>query len=383
MKSHKKVVSVGASLCLVAAALVISSVTVSSAAAKPTKPKIPVPAALKAALSEPTWAEVLKADHFAPLATKPPTGVSFYFIYSGLGSGVYIQAAFQQAATDLGWNFTTLTYNGANPASIEPLFLTAINAGAKAIVYDGENISQLTSVFAAAQAAHVAILTHFNTDPENATNNALETQTFNDQIDTAAISKIAGEEIEQLLGKHAHIVVVGTNAISTVDTVDALYQSDLKLGCPGCSTATLNVPVGDFGSANTSQDVITYLRLHPSTNFVFFSYGLSESGLRSALNNAGFKKVLIGGNSANASNNAELVYGADSFWVEEPYDLAAWVEVDAIARLVEGGNVAQYSADSYPVWVVTKGHIPFNVTQNPVWPRGFEAGFLSLWKASS
>jgi len=348
-----------------------------------TKKPASVPADLKAALVEPTMATVAKQEHITALPSPAPTGKNLYYIYAGLGSGQIIQAAFTAAAAAIGWNFHVLTYSSANPASIQPLFLQAINAGANGIAYDGIDVTQISTALALAKTDNIPIITHFSADAETAANNALFTQHFNNQIDTPAIGKIAGEEIEQVVGNNSHVVVVGTNGITTVDVIDQLYQSSIKTGCGQCSVDILNLPVADFGSANDNADIISYLRLNPKTNFVFFSYGLSESNLRSALNNAGFSKVRIGGNSANPSNNAELVYGADSFWIQEPYWYVAWLDVNSFAESMEGGNIAAQSTFAYPVWLTTKGHIKFNVTTTPIWPLGMEKTFLTDWHVAS
>ena len=393
MKAPFKLSIISASLIvlsLLAAACSSSSTSGTSTSTSTTTPSTTSPsttstaaAALAPYLKAPTMSEVLSEYHWSALSSAPPRNDSLYYIYAGLGPGQIISAALRSAAQALHWKYTVLTYNAANPVTMNSAFLQAVSAGATAIESDGVTAAQVASGLAAAKAHHVQVSMEFDTDPVNSADNALFHQVGNAEILDVAVGKASALEIEAEVGKNANVAVVGTSGVTEVDLASQSLISGIQAACSTCTVSFLNVPATQFLTGSGNPYVVTYLRTHPKTNFLFYSYGLGEANTRAALNAAGFNKVLIGGHDPEPGNNAAIATGADAFWVQEPFAYVAWLQCDAFARGFTGGDPGIHNTESLPIWIVNKSNLNFNTSVLPNFPLGYTTAFSQLWRVSS
>src|ERR1700712_604734 len=144
-----------------------------------------------------------------PLSAKPPTGKSVYFLSDGTPIRQDISTGISSATDVLGWKTTVLTYDISNPVSINSAMLSAVNAGADAIVFAAVDAAAITEGLKAAQDKGIIVI-------GDATGNALGTAGITAEVNSAGTAgadwgKLIGLGIaadSERSGQAAHVVEV-------------------------------------------------------------------------------------------------------------------------------------------------------------------------------
>ena len=94
-----------------------------------------------------------------PLPSKAPSGKSIIFVSNGLAATERIATGVHEAADAIGWSYSEIHFDAANPATLESALLTALAKKPSAVTEAGSPQSTFgTSTIAAYKAANVPII---------------------------------------------------------------------------------------------------------------------------------------------------------------------------------------------------------------------------------
>jgi hypothetical protein len=148
--------------------------------------------------------------------------------------------------------------------------------------------------------------------------------------------------------------------------------------CPSCGYASIDVPLTQL--ANAPSVIVSYLRSHPSVNYLALSVADAlDTGLPAALSAAGLSDVKIVGEGGGPTDFAYLANGQELALVPFDYYASDSQMIDALARHFAGVPVQM---TALPLWMITKSNLPSNYTQ--LFPNvlNYKSQFLKLWSKS-
>jgi ABC-type sugar transport system substrate-binding protein len=349
-----------------------SSAAATTSAASATKAQ----AALAPYLKAPTALTVT-----TPLSARPPTGKTVYFLSDGIPISQQISTGIQGASAVLGWNSKVITWNPSNPASINSAMLTAVNAGADAIVFPATDAAALSGGLAAAAQKGVIVI-------GDATGNPAGTAGITAEVNSALTAGVTWGKLIGLgiaadaekAGQTAHVVNVTAPVYATVlKPTDDSEAATLKTYCAQCTFNTLDISAQDLFAGKTPQLVVSYLQSHPDTTAISVrATGLLQPGLTTALKAAGMSKIKVYGDVPLAPQLAELKAGTAAGYAVDPLAVTGWMCVDAIARQLVDKDGAVYTTADTPQWWLTQS-TDFDPSAVPLIPLDYEAQFKKMW----
>lgn len=306
-----------------------------------------------------------------PINGTVPAGKKVAFISCG-AAGCDAQApVIQQAAGDLGWTATTISTNGS-PAQVQNAIETAIRQGADVVVLDAVNRASVATQISEMQAKGIAFVTCCSTDPVG--NGILFNTSTSDQ------NTGIGQDIADLItadgGGKANTLYVNISAFAILQSLgDGLKQAYTQ-ECPGCSYDTIDIPLTALGK-DVSDRIVSYLRAHPSVNYVALSTSESlVAGLPAALSAAGLAgKVKIVGQGGNTTVFQYIANGQMLGTVPFDFFTVDYLMLDAAVRNFTGQSIAMTPP---PHWVVTKDNLPTSTQLFPV-VADYRTQFMKLW----
>jgi ABC-type sugar transport system substrate-binding protein len=308
-----------------------------------------------------------------PVGKAIPSGKKIAFISCGAAPCILQGNIVAEAASALGWTSNTIGTDGS-PTQIQGAYETAIRQGVDAIVTTAALRAEIEAQIPQLEAKHIVVSDASSTDPISPPfiyNTSTAAQNAN-------IGKyLAAEIVANSKGK-ANVLYVNLPAYTILAPLGASLQSYLKQWCPSCGYSSIGVPI--TGLANASSLIVSYVRSHPSVNYVALSVADAlDPGLPAALSAAGLTNVKIVGQGGSPTSFGYMANGQELALV--PYDFYSvdYMMVDALARHFTGVPV-QLTAP--PLWLMTKSNLPSNYKQ--VFPIvvNYKSQFEKLWGKS-
>jgi ribose transport system substrate-binding protein len=312
-----------------------------------------------------------------PLSKRPPVGKKVVFMDGGLPPCQILSQGLASAAKALGWSYSSMSYDDANPATLVSGLQSAISDGANVVVVQATPIAEYEQVLPAARAKGVLVIDQASSNTAVPGIAALiDNNNANAQRYGAAL---AAETISSAHGSVVHAAIVTAPLFATIlqGTVTA-YQDSLMKDCTKCAVATIQIPASDVLTGGDAKDIVSFLQTHTDTNYVMFGSSLLDVGTRAALDSAGYSSVKIVGNDALNSDVSELRSGQATAWIDEPLGVDGWMSLDAAARAMTGGNAAVYDNRPEPDLMLTsKSHFSGSVL--PEFPTNYQQQFEKMW----
>lgn len=311
------------------------------------------------------------------LPRRPPTGKEVVFLNSGVPPDQLFSEGLAAASKVLQWSYSSVSYSQANPATFISAFESAIQNGANVIVVSATSSSEYQQVLPAARAKGVLVI------DQASSNSALPGVTA--LIDNSAANAglwgtaLAAETLANARGAAVHAAIVTAPLFATIlQQTNTAYENALMRKCRHCTVGTIAIPAGDVLTGGDAKDVISYLQIHPDTNYLFFATSLLDVGTRSALSAAGMSAVKIIGQNALSPQVTELQNGQATAWLDEPLVVDGWMALDAAARAMTGGGASAYNDAPEPVWMLTADRKPSG-TSLPEVPLNYQDKFKRMW----
>ena len=305
-----------------------------------------------------------------PVGNSIPTGKKLVFISCGAPECELQGKIVAQAAALLGWKSSTIATDGS-PTSIQGAYETAMRQGVSAIVTTAALRAEIEAQIPQLEAKHIVVSDASSTDPIAAPfiyNTSTTAQ-------NGAIGKyLAAEIVANSQGK-ANTVYVNLPQYSILGTLGQSFKQYYQQWCRGCGYATVDVSLTQI--ANAPNIIVSYLRSHPSVNYVALSVADAlDNGLPAALSAAGLSHVEIVGQGGGPTDFQYLANGQELALVPFDYYSVDYMMIDALARHFAGTPV-QLTAP--PLWLMTKSNLPASHTQ--LFPDivDFQGQFEKLW----
>ncbi len=305
-----------------------------------------------------------------PVGKTIPTGKKIAFISCGVSVCQLQSQIVAQAAKTLGWSTATINTTGT-PTSVLAAYDTAMRQGVDAVVTTAALRAEIASKLPALQSKGIVISDCCSTDSVAAP--------FIYNTDTPSqdgpIGKwLAAEVVADSKGK-ANTLYVNIPAFTVLSTLGTEFKSAYQQYCSSCGYASIDVSLTQLAQAPNL--IVSYLRSHPSVNYVALSVADElDSGLPAALSAAGLSHVKIVGQGGGPTDFQYLASGQELALVPFDYYNVDYQMVDALARHFAGVSV---QLTPPPMWLVTKANLPSS--HSSLFPNvpDYQSQFLKIW----
>ena len=305
--------------------------------------------------------------------TKPiPKGLTIDFIPCGSPECTLEGNIVKQAAAAVGWN-TVILSNDGTPQGDKAAFTQAVRNKAAAILYTAIPASTFSSLLPQLKANGTFISTCCVTDavgPSTGIGYAIDIP--------AQVGPVGGSQAAWVAANSkdtADSVFVNIPAFAILASQATDYKSGMATYCPTCKVDEIDVALANLSTAPST--IVSYLRAHPSVDYVVASTDAITIGLPAAIKAAGLNNVKIVGQGATPTNIQYLHSGQEAADVAFPYYDVMYAMVNAAIQDKAGMTVAPSVAP--PAWLLTPQNAPNTTAQ--VFPvvSTYQSQYQALW----
>ncbi|MBV9203903.1 MAG: hypothetical protein JO037_00535 [Actinobacteria bacterium] len=305
--------------------------------------------------------------------TKPiPKGQTIDFIPCGSPECTLEGNIVKQAAASVGWN-TVILSNDGTPQGDKAAFAQAVRNKAAAVLYTAIPASTFASQLPALQANGTFLSTCCVTDAVGSSTG------IGYLIDgPAEVGPVGGAQAAWVAADSkdkADSVFVNIPAFAILASQATYYKTGMATYCPTCKVDELDIALANL--SNAPSTIVSYLRAHPSVNYVVASTDAVTIGLPAAIKAAGLSNVKIVGQGATPTNIQYLHSGQEAADVAFPYYEVMYSMVNAAIQDKAGMPVTPSVAP--PKWLLTPQNAPTITSQ--VFPvvTDYQAQYKTLW----
>jgi ribose transport system substrate-binding protein len=286
-----------------------------------------------------------------PIDKPIPEGKKITYISCGVEACAVQGDILAEGGAILGWDVKTINTDGS-PERVNGAFESAIRDGADAVILQAASKAALEKPLADAKKAGVEFVTCCSVDPPGTYLVNTGTVEQGGRIGEMHAAKM----IVDSNGK-ANVLVVDLSAFQILGEVANKFKSTLEELCPDCKHDTIDIPLTAIGK-DVPDRVVSYLRSHPDTNYVFLIEGALAPGVQAAMQAAGLAdKVKISAQGGNEQTHLELAEG-DPWLALTPAQLYSYDynELDGLARKFAGVDVEESEVPD--LWLMTPDTVP-------------------------
>jgi ribose transport system substrate-binding protein len=314
-----------------------------------------------------------------PVSKPVPTGLHVVLVHLPFAQSISMLKGLKEASAVLDWTVDDLTYDPANPATLESTLETALSKKPDAILTTGALITQLGSFIPKAQAAGIPLIPTFT--PEAGQKGVYPV--INTAAQYAYHSKILTETLLAQAAEAGDTPNVLEITVPEVAAILAPIQKGVKQSlsqhCPNCKFHVLNVSLADLFAGASSHQVVSYLQSHPDVKYVISDSGQIGTGLNEAIAAAGLTDVKTYGIEASDVQIKELTRGAKGAWTVGSFVVDGWILADQVARVVVGDPTDVWT-DAHTGYVATSQNAgDIQDPTDPMFPANFKDEFTALW----
>jgi ribose transport system substrate-binding protein len=310
------------------------------------------------------------------LPSAPPKGKSLiYLVQASVPTTIAIGKAAGAAAKAVGWKFSEISYDPANPATLQTAFATALLKHPTAVGVTGIDPSDYASTLANYKKAGVPIIVTSGV-PIAITKPLI-----------GLVDDSRADEAEALASWFAtdsdgtgQALLAHVTGFPSLDAVVADFSTDVKTLCPGCKVNFVDVPISEVEQGQESGLVVSALRSNPNDKYLIFDDGDFATGINSALSAANLTGIKIAGLNMQPDEASALRAGTQSAWTADNNSLTGYDIVDLAVRSAEG--VPETTNDETEA---TQLMTPSNIGSISVWNQPTDAlqQYEKLWKVST
>jgi hypothetical protein len=309
-----------------------------------------------------------------PVGKAVPAGKKVVYISCGISVCQLQGQIVAQATKALGWTTSTITTDGT-PTSVQSAYDTALRQGANAIVTTAALRAEIASKLPLLQMKGVVVSDCCSTDPV-ASPFIYNTST----PPQAAVGGryLAAEVVADSKAK-ANTLYVNIPAFTILSSLGSEFKTAYSQYCPTCGYSSIDVSLTQLATAPNL--IVSYLRSHPSVNYVALSVANQlDTGLPAALAAAGLSQVKIVGQGGGPTDFQYVANGQELALVPFDYYNVDYQMVDALARHFAGVPV---QLTPPPMWLVTKANLPS--AHSSLFPNvaNYQSEFMKLWGKTS
>lgn len=309
-----------------------------------------------------------------PAIKKPvPTGKEIAFIYCGVSECQTLAEATKKAAAVLGWKVKVIATNGT-PTSVKEAWTSAVRLHPTAVIATSFPTELYASELNELKQMHIPVFNYATTDPgPNGNVTVRQGSPSQQRPQGRALAALA---VTYTKAK-ANTLFVTVPAYSILEDNNKGFEEAYKEWCKACELHSLALPVTDVGTSAGTSLIVSYLRSHPSVNFVAFDLDAAAVGLPAALKAAGID-VPFAGQSPTVQNLSYIQQGTELGTVQFPGFEYMAILVDAAARYVVGESLAPDRNAKVSFWIETKSNLRSATGYSPIVPNLYGA-LAKLW----
>jgi len=282
----------------------------------------------------------------------------------------------ETAAKAAGWNFKTVNYQSADPATLVSALQQALQLKPEAVALTGDPYSTWSSVLPAYQAAGVAIIP-LNVGPVplgKVVYGAVDTP----QDDVREAQIVANWFIADSHGT-GHALVYNIPGFPALQIWGNAFQSAVKTECPSCTLTVLNQTYAQVAAGANTGAIVSQLQRDPTIKYVISSDQALNEALPAALSAVGLSDVKIGGSSLGKSDIDQVDLGQVTAGTPAAFNYQSWLAVDVALRFSEG---VPANSETIPEMLITKAsNVPASDSFN--YPPNYQSLFEKLWGVGS
>jgi ribose transport system substrate-binding protein len=318
-----------------------------------------------------------------PLKESPPKNKTIVWL-RGTDQGtsnIQLSQAWHQAADALGWKFDEVTYQSAQPATLQAAFQLALTKHPIAVGEAGMPQSLWGSgTIGAYKKAHAYIVQQAVTpDPPAGQSTVLGTPAS--IKNSHLMGTILGAWFVSDSSGTGQALIEHVPAFPILDGFIAGFKQEVSATCQACSLKVVNATIPQVSSGAVPGLMVSNLRSNPSYKYLIFDFSQFADGITSALSAAGLSGIKIAGEDADSSSFAALRAGTEQAWTVQNLPQQAWAGVDMLLRTLEGMPMDPGST-ILPTELITKSTVG-NLTDLWSVPSDWQQQFKTLWKVSS
>jgi ABC-type sugar transport system substrate-binding protein len=312
-----------------------------------------------------------------PIKKQIPTGKKITFISCGVEACAIQGPILKQGAKTLGWSVTEVGTDGS-PEKLQNAIEAAVRNGTNAIILNAADPSGLGKAISDAKAKGVEFVTCCSLAKQGS--DVLFNTGTPEQ--NAPIGNILASKVVADSGGKADTVYVNVSAFAILAAVGTEFEKKYKQYCPDCKFGKIDVPLTSLGK-DAPDRIVSYLRSHPSVNYVVLSEnGSLGAGLPGALQAAGLgSKVKIIGQGGNQQTYQDVKSGKIVGVTPASLYGYDYSMLDALARKWSGQQVLQTPPE---FWFMSSSDVPPAATAGPAFPivQDYQAQWAKLWGKS-
>lgn len=313
----------------------------------------------------------------AELSKTPEPGKRIAHIRCPIEGCEAIYTGLDEASKQLGW--TVEPFNMDNtPEGVNQAFQAALERKPDGIVISGIPAQVYQQHLNAAKTAGIPVVSLSVKDEASGMDGNGLIATINQAPQTQRFGELVGNWIvADDNGEGGDVAVFSVANFPTLTPFADTVKRIVGERCANCDTQIVNVQVSDVGRRMPSQ-VVSALQQNPKIKYVAMAFGQMSTGVRPALNAAGYKDVKLVGEGSYAANLEALRTGNEQMWAGLTSTLQGWYAMDAFARHFNGDDVKPADDVIMPTQILTKANVG-----SDKWflgPKDYQQRFTTLWK---
>ena len=315
-----------------------------------------------------------------PLKGTPPKGKTLVMLGTADPNNKKLQDSLKSLAALVGWNYSVVSYDPANPATFNQAVDTALTKKADYVAEAGIPLTP-QAIKKVKDAGSKWVLTSVAPadvkDPVIVNANAAD----ND----AQMGKVLADFFIKDSNGKGNIVMEHVPAYPILGAFTDGFQQEVKALCPGCKVTIQNITIPDLTAGKVPSVMVSALRKNPDADYVGFDVGPFAAGINSALSAAGMSgKIKIIGEAADEAALAALQAGTQTAWTGFNPVYSTYVMMDAMLRDSLGMPIDQSKAGIQPTQILTKDNVTPVINSDKQWLEPADAldQYKKLWGMS-
>ena len=316
-----------------------------------------------------------------PLPSAPPKGKTIVFLGTSNPTNVQLQQITAALAKLVGWNYSEISYNPADPGTLQAAFASALlkhpnfvtEAGIPPDLFGSSTLTNYKNagVPIIVQAAVPVPLSKWILGvPAGPSGELVGGRTLADWF---------------IVNSDGHGTALLTNVPGYPVLVPYVtsFEAQTKKYCPGCTVKVVNLSLTQVAADQSVSAITSALQADPNIHYLFADDGDFVNGITSSLNAAGLSKVVVGGYAPTTDSFAALRSGSEKVWAAYSGYYSAYTSMDIAFRWIENVPYQQLlqaeQEDSLsPAQLLTKA----NVGNTTLWnlPSNQLQQFEKIWK---
>ena len=288
-----------------------------------------------------------------PLKGAPPTGKSLIFLGTNDPNNQKLQKSLKELAALAKWKYDVVSYDPANPSTLNAAIDTAITKKANYIAEAG--IPPTPAMIKKVQDAGANwVLTSVHPvevkDPIIVNANA-----YANDVQMGKV--LADFFVSDSKGK-GNVVVEHIPAYPILEGFTDGFKAEVKELCPDCKVKIQDITIPDLVAGKVPSVMVSALRSNPDANYIAFDVGPFAAGIDPALAAAGLAgKVKVIGEAADEAGIAALKSGKHTAWTGYDPVYSTYVMMDAMFRHSLGMPIDVEASGVQPTQILTKENV--------------------------